>query len=165
MNSVDLILTFLLALYALRGYWRGFIRETFGLLALAAGIAAAFRFGTDAAVLVQEYLTLPTWIQAGVAFVLVFMLVHGVVNLAGVLLDHLATLGSVNRLGGVALGAGKGAAVLAFALLFLHLFSISSSLDNRIMSSRIGSPLVNAAGSVVRLGLQSSPQQHSPNKT
>jgi membrane protein required for colicin V production len=165
MNGVDLILAFLLAVYALRGYWRGFIRETFGLLALAAGIAAAFRFAADGAVLLQQYLTLPTSVQAGVAFVLILILVHAVVNLAGVLLDHLAALGSINRLGGVALGAGKGATVLAFVLLFLHLFSISSSVDRHIMSSRIGPPLVNAAANVVRFGLQSASQPDSLNKT
>lgn len=165
MNSVDLVLAFLLAVYGLRGYWRGFIRETFGLLALAAGIAAAFRFAADGTVLLQQYLTLPTSVQGGVAFVFIFMLVHAVVNLAGVLLDRLAGLGAINRLGGVALGAGKGAAVLAFVLLFLHLFSISSSLDRHIMSSRIGPPLVNAAGNVVRFGLQSTPQPDSLNKT
>jgi membrane protein required for colicin V production len=165
MNSVDLIVVFLLAVYALRGYWHGLIRETFGLLALAAGIWAAFRFAADGGVFLQQYLTLPTSVQAGVAFVLIFMLVHAVVNVAGVLVDHLAALGSINRLGGVAVGAGKGAAVLAFVLLFLHLFSTSSSVDRYIMSSRVGPPLVNAAGNVVRLGLQATAQPDSPNKT
>ena len=34
MNTVDLALAFLLAIGALRGYWRGFFRESFGLLAV-----------------------------------------------------------------------------------------------------------------------------------
>ncbi len=168
MNGVDVVLVFLLAVYALRGYWRGFLREAFGLFALAGGIWAAFRFAAAAVVVVPQHLRLPAPVQAGVAFVVVFAVIHTAMNLVGVLLDRLrrtTLVGGVNRMAGVALGAGKGAAILAFVLLFLHLFSLSSNLDGHIMSSRMGPPLVNAAAKVVRLGLPTTPQSDSPNKT
>lgn len=168
MNGVDLALGFLLLLCALRGYWRGFFRESFGLFALVGGIGAAIKFASLGAGVVQHYLRLPPPVDAGVAFVVIFVAVHTVVNFVGVLLDRLTGalfLRGINRLAGAALGAGKGAAVLGLILLFLHLFPFVPELDGQIMSSTIGRPLVNAAGNAVRYGLQSTAQPDTSRKT
>ena len=169
MNGVDLALSVLLALCALRGYWRGFFRESFGLLALVGGVAAAARFATLGASLLQQYVRLPAAVDAGLAFVVIFVMVHTIVNLIGVVFDRLTAalfLRGINRLAGAALGAGKGAAVLALVLLFFHLFPIIPELDGQIMSSNIGRPLVNVAGDVIRLGLQPpAPSQDASSKT
>jgi len=168
MNGVDLALALLLAVCALRGYWRGFFRESFGLLALIAGIAAAARFASLGAGVLQDYVRLPAAVDAGLAFVAIFVIVHTLVNLIGVLLDRLSAalfLRGINRLAGAALGAGKGAAVLALVLLFFHLFPVIPELDGQIMSSSIGRPLVNVAGDVIRLGLQPTAPQDVPSKT
>jgi membrane protein required for colicin V production len=167
MNGVDLALAFLLAVCALRGYWRGFFRESFGVLALVGGMTAAFHFAAHGAAVLRQYLTLPTPVEAGAAFVLVFSVVHTAVNLMGILLDRLAGTrrrGITNALAGAALGVGKGAAVVAFVLLFLHLFPILPALDGQIMTSKIGSPLVSAAGSIIRSGVRPGPQPDSPSK-
>jgi membrane protein required for colicin V production len=168
MNGVDLALGLLLAVCALRGYWRGFFRESFGLLALVGGVAAAVRFTTLGASALQHYLRLPAAVDAGLAFVAIFVIVHTIVNLIGVLLDRLTAalfLRGINRLAGAALGAGKGAAVLALVLLFFHLFPIIPELDGQIMRSTIGRPLVNVAGDVIRLGLQPPAQRDAADKT
>jgi membrane protein required for colicin V production len=167
MNGVDLALGLLLAVCALRGYWRGFFRESFGLLALVGGVTAAVRFATPGAGVLQHYLRLPAAVDAGLAFVLIFVIVHTIVNLIGVLLDRLTGalfLRGINRLAGAALGVGKGAAVLALVLLFFHLFPIIPELDGQIMSSSIGRPLVNVAGDVIRLGLQPPAPQDASSK-
>lgn len=168
MNGVDLALAFLLMLCALRGYWRGFFRESFGLLALVGGIAAAIKFASLGAGMAQHHLRLPPPVDAGVAFVAIFVAVHTGVNFIGVLLDRLTAalfLRGINRLAGAALGAGKGATVLGLILLFLHLFPVVPELDGQIMSSAIGRPLVNAAGNAVRYGLQSTAQPDTSRKT
>lgn len=168
MNGVDLALGLLLAVCALRGYWRGFLRESFGLLALIVGIAAAIRFAAIAAVVVQRYVGLPAAVDAGLAFVTIFVIVHTVINLIGVLLDRLTGalfLRGINRLAGAAFGAGKAAAVLALILLFFHLFPVIPELDGQIMSSSIGRPLVSVAGDVVRRGLLSTAQQDTGDET
>ncbi len=166
MNGVDPALAVLIAVFALRGYWRGFVRESFALLALVVGLVAAFHSGARAAVELERHLTLPPPIEAGAAFVAVFAVVYVGVNLLGVLFDRLArgrAIGWFNRIAGVVFGMGKGAAVLAFVLLFLHLFPVFRDLDARIMSSKIGSPLVNAASSILRSGAE--PTQKPSNKT
>ena len=168
MNGVDLTLLVLLTLCALRGYWRGFFREVFGLLALIGGLAAAVRYTGLGAVLLQQYVKLPSPVDLAVTFVVIFVMVRLLVNLIGVLLDHLAgalLLQAINRVAGACVGVGKGATVLAFVLLFLHLFPVVSALDERIMDSTIGRPLMTAAGNVARLGLQTAAQPSSPSKT
>ncbi len=159
MNGVDLALGILLSVCALRGFWRGFFRETFGLLALIGGVAAAVQLAPFGSVILQRYTQLPAAVDAGLAFVAIFVIVHTAVNLIGVLLDRLTGalfLRGLNRLGGALLGAGKGAAVLGLVLLFLHLFPVIPELDGQIMNSAIGRPLVSVAGNVIRLSLQSA---------
>lgn len=159
MNGIDLALLVVLALCAVRGYWRGFFREVFGILGLVGGIAAAVEFATPAAGVLQQHLKLPTPLDLGIAFVVIFAVVHVGVNVIGALLDRLAGalfLRSVSRLAGAAVAAAKGAVVLAFVLLFLHLFPVFPALDQPIMNSAIGRPLVAAASTVVRMGAQPS---------
>lgn len=166
MNGVDPALAVLIGVFALRGYWRGFVRESFALLALVAGLVVAFHSAARAAVELERHLALPPPIEAGAAFVAVFVVVYLGSNMLGVLIDRLArgrATGLLNRIAGMVFGMGKGAAVLAFVLLFLHLFPVFHGLDARIMSSKIGSPLVNAASSVLRSG--SEPTLKPSNKT
>jgi membrane protein required for colicin V production len=161
MNAVDLVLVLLLLLWALRGYWRGFFRESFGLIALLGGIAVAIQFAALGAGLLQQRFRIPAPVDAGIAFVAIFLVVHTLLNLVGVLFDRIASalfLRGVNRLAGAVFGAGKGAAILGLLLLFLHLFPLVPELDTQIMSSTIGRPLVNAAGDAVRFALQATAQ-------
>jgi membrane protein required for colicin V production len=166
MNTVDLAAGIVFALFALRGYWRGFFREAFGVLALFGGLAAAMRFSAAGAIRLEPYMALPV-VREGVAFVAIFVVTHAAATLVGYLLHRLAgasALGWANRLAGVAVGAAKGGALLAFVLLFLHLFPLMRTLDTRLMESRVGPPLITAAGNVIRFGIASEsadPASHS----
>jgi len=57
-----------------------------------------------------------------------------------------------SRVGGALFALGKGAAVLSFVLLFLHLFPVVPSLDRQIADSRLARPMVAAAGAALRTG-------------
>jgi membrane protein required for colicin V production len=168
MNGIDLALLVVLALCAVRGYWRGLFREVFGVLGLLGGIAAAVEFAAPAAAALQQYLRLPTPLELGLAFVAIFVLVDMGLNLLAALLDRLAGalfLRGISRLAGAAVAAAKGAVVAAFTLLFLHLFPLFPALDQPIMNSAIGRPLVAAASAVVRLGSQPSGAPQSSRNT
>ena len=167
MNGVDLALILTLLVFGLRGYWRGFFRESFAVVALIAGVAAALQFSTLGAALLQERAPLPPVAQAGLAFVGIFVVVYTVVNLIGVLLDRLAgasRLWIINRLAGALLGIAKGSVVLAVVLLFLHLLPVVPTADARIMGSAIARPLVAAASDVLRRGGRAA-QPGSPSRT
>jgi membrane protein required for colicin V production len=156
MNTLDLALAAVVALFALRGFWRGVFRESFGLLALLGGLLAASQFAATGADMLERYVAQPVMREAA-AFVAIFVVTHGVITIVGVVLDRAAGGGLVSGLGGVAIGAGKGAALLAFVLLFVHLFPLAPTIDARIMESRLGPPLISVAGSVMQLGLGAVP--------
>ena len=163
MNGVDLSLILALVAFALRGYGRGFFRESFGVLAVIAGVAAALEFTTSGVDLLQERALLPAVAQTGVAFVGIFVTVYTVVNLVGMLLDRIAGASRtwvINRLAGALLGIAKGTVVVAAGLLLLHLLPVVPKADAHIMASAIARPLVMAASSVLRLG--GSEQQPGP---
>jgi uncharacterized membrane protein required for colicin V production len=159
MNLVDAALIATLLACALRGWWRGCVRECFGLVALVAAVAAAFRLTAAGEALLDAHWPMSP-MRTGVAFVAIFVLTHGLVNGTGALLDRGITSALIKGLSGVAgalLGTAKGAVALAFVLLFLHLFPVSGALKPQIMSSRIGRPLLAAASNAVRIGLQTGP--------
>jgi membrane protein required for colicin V production len=152
MNAIDIALIVILLLCAVRGYWRGFLRELFGLLGLALGAAAALRFTAEGAKMIEPYAaSLPPPVLTGTAFVVIFVVVHTAVILVGLLFDRLAKavfLRGINRMAGAVFAAGKGAVVMALLLFALHLFQIAE-LDEQIMSSTIGRPLVRVAGDLI----------------
>jgi len=167
MNGLDVALVIVLFVFALRGYWRGFFRESFGVLAVIAGLAAALQLAGLGALWLQERAALPAPIQNGAAFVGIFVIVYAIVNCIGVLLDRLtgaSRLRVLQRLAGAVLGVAKGAAVLAAALLLLHLLPIVPAADTHIMGSVIARPLVGAAADVLRHGA-SEPQPGPPSRT
>ena len=164
MNVVDAAVAAVVAIAGLRGYWRGFLRELFGLLAIGAGIVAAVKWSGEVSALLGNAVPGPQVIREALAFVAVFVGAHVAVNLTGLLLDRLAAallLRGVNRFVGLLFGAAKGAAVVAVVLLFVHLFPPLASLDEQVMTSSMGRPLVAAATAVLRFGLPPQPNSKS----
>lgn len=167
MNRIDVAILVLLALFTLRGFWRGFFRESLGFLGLVVGLLAALQLSDSGAALVVRYVSLPPDAGAAVAFIGIFVAVHTTANLLGFLLDrvaHLVLVSPVNRLAGAIFAFAKGNAVLAFVLLFLHLFSPSAELEREIAASRIGQTLTQAANMVLRAGWRGVGQQAGPGR-
>jgi len=165
MNGVDLGLIGLLLACAARGYWRGFFRETFALLALIGGMWAALRLAPAGQATVQEHLALPATAAAAIAFVAIFAVLHTAINAIGRLLGRVVVTAvgrTADAVGGMLLGAGKGAGVLALVLLFLHLFPFVPTLDSQIMASAIGRPLVTAASTLIRAGVRTAALEGAP---
>lgn len=159
MNGVDLGLLGLLLICALRGYWRGFFRESFGLVGLIGGLWAALRLTRMGQAVVLQQLALPETAAAAIAFVVIFTTIHTVLNVIGLLLSRSVVnrMGrAVNGVGGAVLGTAKGTGVLAVVLLFLHLFPFMPTLDSQIMTSTIGRPLVGVASTFIRSGARTA---------
>lgn len=156
MNLVDVALVVLLFLCALRGFLRGLLREAFGLLALIAGLLVAMRVaipgGAELGALTPLD-SLPDAARAGLVFVAAFVAVSAAINLVGFVGERLLGGGVLRQLSRVA-GAGfavlKGAVVLAFALLFLHLFPFLRGFNEQLNESRLARPMIAAADSALR---------------
>ena len=158
MNVIDITLVVLLLLCAARGTWRGVFRESFGFLGLLAGLWAALRGADAGAAWLAARLPAADLNQMallGGAFVVIFLVVSGLVSLLGVACDQVFGRGPLrlpSRAAGALFAIGKGAAVAAFALLFLQLFPLVRGLDRQILDSRLGRPLVDRAEQALRAG-------------
>jgi uncharacterized membrane protein required for colicin V production len=153
MNKIDAALAVLVGLCALRGFWRGFSRECFGVVGVVAGVWAAFRLSPWGADVLREYVEAPAAMLDGAAFVILFVTVNAVTAIAAVLFGRKSSTGlrwGLASIGGAVVGGGKAAVVLSFLLLFLQLFPVVPALSTEIMDSAIGRPLVQVAGGLLR---------------
>jgi uncharacterized membrane protein required for colicin V production len=124
-NWIDFSLLVVVFLFGLRGYFRGLFREAFSMIGLVAGFIGAARYAESVAGLAAAHWNFPPIILKGLAFVVCFFVIYVSFNLAGWLLHRSAKmlfLQSVNRLGGIVFGVGKGAALTA-----LLVFTVTST--------------------------------------
>jgi membrane protein required for colicin V production len=149
------LLVVLLVAFALRGYWRGFCREGFGLAGLVGGVllAAAAGAGLADALVARHLLPLPFATPA--AYAALFLGTVVVARLLGALADRLVRalpLGSVNRAAGAMVGVLRGGTLLGFGLLLILRFAPSSSASEVVAASTLGRPLTRLAAGVLQTG-------------
>ena len=158
MNWIDLIIICMLALFGLRGFFRGLFREVFSLLGLIAGFMIAVAFLPSAASYAAAFWKAPPLFLKGAVFVVIFFLVYFVFSLMGWLLhrsESLLFLKTVNRAGGIAVGLGKGTAIIALMVFFLNEAAwFPKAGQENFHASYLVSPLSRFAASLIRLGKQ-----------
>jgi membrane protein required for colicin V production len=155
-NWVDLILLCVFALFGLRGFFRGFFRELLSLVGLVAGFMAAVAYDQELAELLASYWKSSPLLLHGIAFVAVFFVVYFLLSLTGWLLhrsEKLLFLKTLNRTGGIALGAGKGAALAAMAVFLLSSSSLlpKPTRDN-VENSYLARPLTRLGQNLIHFG-------------
>ena len=155
-NIVDPILLVLLSLFALRGYFKGLFRESCSLLGLLIGFMVAVRYDEPVALLWSEHWKLSLIVLRAVTFVGLFFVIYFAFGLAGWFLNRSAKfvfLRAVNRVGGIVLGMGKGAAVLALIIFFLASSPlIPQKTRQKIDESYLATPLHYMAQRLIRVG-------------
>lgn len=155
-NIVDPILLVLLSLFGLRGYFKGLFRESFSLLGLIIGFMVAVRYDEPAALLWSESWKLSLLVVRVLSFVGLFFVVYFAFSLAGWLLHRSAKflfLQMVNRIGGIVVGMGKGAAVLAMVIFFMTSFPLMpQKTRQRMDESYLVPPLHLLAEGLIRIG-------------
>lgn len=156
MNIVDPVLIVLLSLFALRGYFKGLFRESFSLFGLVIGFMVAVRYDEPVAALWAGAWKPPFIVLQAAAFVALFFAVYMIFGLVGWLLHRSANfllLGPVNRMGGVVLGTGKGAALLSLILFFLLSLPWPSGKAKQAMDgSYLVPPLYRVAKVLIEVG-------------
>jgi membrane protein required for colicin V production len=155
-NWVDLALLAVFSLFGLRGYFKGLFREVLSLCGLVVGFMIAVRYDDPAAALAGSYWNFPPFVLKVAAFIVIFFIVYFAFNLAGWLLHHSEKalfLQTVNRLGGVAVGIGKGAALMALVVFIVHSASwVPHSTKQSLESSYLVSPLSRLGEGMIRIG-------------
>jgi membrane protein required for colicin V production len=155
-NWIDLTLLMVLLLFGLRGYFRGLFREAFSLLGLVVGFIGAARYDEPLAALAATYWNPGPLVLKGAAFVAGFFVIYLLFNVAGWLLHRSAKilfLQTVNRLGGVALGVGKGTAVAALVIFAMTSTTlVPQSTRVKLDNAYLVSPLARLADALIRFG-------------
>jgi membrane protein required for colicin V production len=155
-NWVDPILLSVLFLFGLRGYFKGLFRETFSIGGLVVGFMLAVRYDQAVATWAAVYSNVSPVVLKGAAFVALFFFVYFIFALVGWLLhqsEKILFLHTLNRLGGIAVGLGKGAAIAAL-LVFVASSSafVSRSTRERLEDSYLAPPLSQLGQGLIRLG-------------
>ena len=156
MNWVDLTVLAVLALFGLRGFFRGLFREVLSLSGLIVGFMLAVAYDQDVAAYLSRLWTASPIVLKGTAFIAIFFLVYFLFSLAGWVLhrsEKFLFLRTLNRSGGIALGIGKGAAVAALTIFVLTSAAwLPQSTRDNIESAYLNAPLSRIAEHLVRLG-------------
>jgi len=162
-NQLDALLLIFLIPFALRGWWRGFCRETLAVAGLVGGTLAAAAYAPALATAIEARRVVPSAATVPLAWGAIILGACIAAAIVGRIADRLLRalmLDGANRLAGALFGSLKGAAFLGFLLLLAEHFAPSPALTRVIAGSRLGRPLEAIAGSVVATGreLGTTPQ-------
>jgi membrane protein required for colicin V production len=155
MSALDVALVALLLPFALRGWWRGFLREACSLVGLVGGAFAAATFSTEAAKELAVRTTIGPVGALALAVVGLFLAVYLTALLIGFVADRLARalfLGPINSTAGVAFGVAKGAVLMGFALVLLPRVLPDPRITAAIESSRLAPELMRLSAYVIDAG-------------
>lgn len=154
MNLVDAIILIILICFALKGLMRGLVNEVSSLAGLIIGGWAAYIYYPDVAVLIQNWLHLSKLISSFLAFMLLLFLIGFIAHIIGNIVTaalRVVMLGTLNRLGGIVIGAVEGALILCL------LFSVGTSdfmptqLKNKIRESAAASMLADTGSQILQM--------------
>jgi len=155
-SIVDLTLIVLLSLFAVRGYFRGLFLEVLSIVGIFTGFIAALQYNDRVALLAQAYWAAPPLLLKTVGFFMLFFAIYFIFNLVGWLFQRWARflfLAGFNRVGGVLVGAGKGAAFLALILFFLGSASfMPKAMKQRVDDAYLVPPLNRFGQELVQIG-------------
>ena len=116
MNLFDIIILAVLIFFALKGLFRGLVNEAASLTGLILGGWLAYRYYPVLSVPIRTTLHAPAHVSSFLAFMLLLIVTGIVAHIAGNVITaalKLVMLGSLNRLGGILIGATEGALLLS----------------------------------------------------
>jgi membrane protein required for colicin V production len=137
---IDFVLGLALAAMLVRGWMRGFVRESLDLVGLVLGVLIAFRLsGPFGAFLTDSFGVSP---EAGriVGGIVLFVLFGVLLSIGAHFLSkmmNLPGLSMVNRVGGAAVAMGWGALIVLIAVSLLAVLPVPESWRDEIEESRV----------------------------
>ncbi|HEY4743039.1 MAG TPA: CvpA family protein [Desulfuromonadaceae bacterium] len=135
MNLLDIIILAVLSIFALKGLVRGLVNEAASLSGLILGGWLAYRYYPVLSVPIRNVLHLPAHVSAFLAFMLLLILTGIVAHVLGNIITtavRVVMLGSLNRLGGLLIGAGEGALLLSMLFCIATASFMPASLKQKI---------------------------------
>ena len=121
--GIDIILLLCLGWGAYKGFRKGFIIQSFIILALVLAIWGGFAFAGKLEPFIRNYFQVSDVAVHIVTFVVIFLLIFIVVYTSGFLVSKVAdavTLGLINRLAGAAFGILANALILSVLIMLFN---------------------------------------------
>ena len=115
MNLFDIIILAVLIFFALKGFVRGLVNEAASLSGLILGGWLAYHFYPTVSAPIRTVLHIPANISSFLAFMLLLIVSGIVAHITGNVVTaalKMVMLGSLNRLGGIVIGAAEGILLL-----------------------------------------------------
>jgi len=128
MDIFDIIVLAVVGILTIIGFWKGMVRQIFGLVGVIAGYGLAMRFYLPG----SKYLTgIHPGAAKAISFIAIFLACILLAHIIGYIVGRLfkiSKLGFINRIGGGFLGFLKGCVIIAVVVMVLTTFL---SPDNR----------------------------------
>ncbi len=147
--TLDVIIFIVFALLALRGWYRGFVREAMDLVGLVLGILLAFRFGPAFGRIVEAMAGLPPDAGRLAGGIIVFILVgigSAVVTRIVEPKARLPGLNLMNKVGGVGLALAWGVFLATLLLTLGVILPMPQSVADTLESSAVSRTLTDPDG-------------------
>lgn len=136
MNALDAVLIIIIALFTIRGIFRGLITELIVLISLIAGFVLAFQFADSGIHVLQKYFPLlPQQAARVISFIVIFVAVNVVLRLLGRLLNKFASfvyLQSLNRIAGGVFALLKSVLIISIVFIILESIPFSAAIQKMI---------------------------------
>jgi membrane protein required for colicin V production len=151
MNLLDIIIIAVILLLVVKGFYRGFFRETASLMGIILGIWLANRYQPLLTGYLRAYLP-NTPLLPFISFAVIFILVLIACNLLGVflsLLSRKASLGWTDRSLGAGMALAKGMVVIYLAIIMLTFYLPEAA--PLIAKSKMARLITLSSQSVIRM--------------
>jgi len=131
MSIYDIVILAAIAIFAVWGFWRGIIRESFDAAGIIVGVLAARQFapGLGASIPPQA---VPQFIRTIVVSIIILLLVYFLAQIVSAIVRKLIRHGpvkAVDRLGGFLIGALKGSLLVLAIAILISIIPVQSMID------------------------------------
>ena len=157
MNYLDYTIIILVSIFTIKGLFKGFIHEVFGLVGLIASLVLATKLMGGVSDWIAGIADIPPTLNAVLGFIIVFFLVM----LISQLVIHMAQLGWADKLAGALSGFLKGAIIASLMLLIMTAMPLVESLLPGKDDSKLFKPTKKFAPAVFDLLVAAFPHSKS----
>ena len=154
---IDIVFLIVLIIALVKGISRGIIMAIFSFIGWFIGLAAALKLSASLAAYLQNHTSMNSKWLPFLSFIIVFIAVVLIVQLAGKAVEKLFTmslLGWVNRLGGALFYVGMYTLAFSVILFFvekMHLISTDTAASSKVygLIGGLGPAVIDTVGSIL----------------
>jgi len=164
MTYLDYIILAIVAVFLIKGLFRGLINETIGLIGLVVSVVLAVKYMSNLAVFLKDVLDISPVIITLLSFLLVFVAAQMGVQLINYLLHKLVEnsfMSGAEKLAGGALGLVKGLVVSSLLALLVSVLPLSDEIVPEKDDSVLYKPVLQLAPKMFDLMTMMAPNSKS----